>query len=125
MNYSREQINSAFGKVLKGVVKENDQTQQTVADHLGQNIATVNRIFGGKRDITATQFLAIAELCREDPRAIIDRVLGKLRQMSEVPDNVVPLSSKRPSQMTDEEIEQLEGAANRDAENEQDQPDAP
>lgn len=124
MNYSREQINSAFGKVLKGVVKENDQTQQSVADHLGQNVATVNRIFGGKRDITATQFLAIAELCREDPRVVIDRVLAKLRQMSEVPDNVVDLASKRPSMMTDEEIEGLQGAAVNDPENDEDEPDA-
>lgn len=125
MNYTREQINSAFGKVLKGVVKENDQTQQTVADHLGQNVATINRIFGGKREVTVTQFLAIADLCRESPRLILDRVLAKLEQMSEVPDNVVPLAGKRLSQMTDEEIEQLEGAANDDAENEQDEPDAP
>lgn len=123
MNYSREQINSAFGKVLKGVVKENDQTQQSVADHLGQNVATVNRIFGGKRDITATQFLAIAELCREDPRVIIDRVLAKLRQMSEVPSNVTPL--RRIEDMTDEEREALGAAAIKDDELEQDEPNAP
>lgn len=123
MNYSREQINSAFGKVLKGVVKENDQTQQSVADHLGQNVATVNRIFGGKRDITATQFLAIADLCREDPRVIIDRVLAKLRQMSEVPSNVTPL--RRIEDMTNEEREALGAAAINDDELGQDEPDAP
>lgn len=123
MSYTREEINSAFAKVLKGVTKENDQTQKTVADYLGQNPATVNRIFGGKRDITATQLLLIAELCQEDPRAIIDRVMAKLRQMSVAPSNVTPL--RRVEDMSNEEREALGAAAINDEELEQDEPDAP
>lgn len=123
MAYTRDQINTAFGKVLKGVVKENDQTQQTVADHLGQSVATINRIFGGKREITVTQFVAIAELCGEDPRLVLDRVLLRLSQMSVAPDNVVPLARKRPSMMTDAEIDELQGAANNDEEHVRDEPD--
>jgi plasmid maintenance system antidote protein VapI len=123
MAYTRDQINSAFGKVLKGVVKENDQTQQSVADHLGQSVATINRIFGGKREITVAQFIAITELCGEDPQMIVFRVMAKLSQMSVTPANVVPLATKRPSMMTDEEIDQLQGAANDDEENVRDEPD--
>lgn len=125
MGYTRDTINDAFAKVLKGVMRENGQTQQSVADHLGQNVATVNRILGGKRDITVTQFVSIVDLCGEDPKLIVDRVWGKLHLMSAVPDNVVPLTSKRPAEMSDSEIEGLRGAANDDIENERDEPDAP
>lgn len=120
MPIERSAVNLAFGKVLKGVVRENDKTQQGVADHLGQNVVTINRIFGGKRDITVTQFLQIAAFCGEDPQVILTRVMAKLNAMSASPDNVVPL--KRVADMTDDEIDQIEKrAAIYDPELEQDE----
>lgn len=122
MAIERSVVNTAFGKVLKGIVKENDKTQQGVADHIGQNVATINRIFGGKRDITVTQFFMIADYCGEDPMEILTRVASKLKTMSPAPGNVVPLKSV--SKMTDDEIEQIEKrAATNDPELEQDEPD--
>lgn len=122
MPIERSVVNLAFGKVLKGVVRENDKTQQGVADHLGQNVVTINRIFGGKRDMTVTQFLQIAAYCGEDPQVILARVMAKLDTMSAPANNVVPL--KRVADMTDDEIGQIEKrAAIYDPELEQDEPD--
>jgi len=122
MVIERSDVNTVFGKVLKGIVKENDKTQQGVADYLGQNVVTINRIFGGKRDITVKQFFQIADYCGVDPAEILNRVTVKLRSMSGVADNVVPF--KRVSDMTDAEIEAIrKRAAINDPELEHDEPD--
>lgn len=122
MAHTRATVNKAFGMVLKGVVRENGKTQQGVADHIGQNVATINRIFGGKREVTVTQFLEIADYCGEDPKLILDRVLAKLRTMSALPDNVTPLPVKV-ADMTDDQVAELEGAAGFDEELERPEPD--
>lgn len=123
MVIERSDVNTVFGKVLKGIVKENDKTQQGVADYLGQNVVTINRIFGGKREITVKQFFQIADYCGVDPAEILNRVSVKLRSMSPVADNVVPL--KRVSEMTDAEVEAIrKRAATNDPELEQDEPES-
>lgn len=83
MPTDRSDVNTAFGAVLKGAVREQGKTQQGVADQLGQSFATVNRIFGGKRDITVTQFFEIADYIGIAPEDLMDRVMKKLATMSE------------------------------------------
>lgn len=121
MAIDRSTVNTVFGKVLKGVARENDKTQQAIADHLGQNVVTINRIFGGKRDITVSQFFQIAEFCGEDPAVILDRVTAKLKAMSGLPDNVTRIRGIEA--MAPEEREALGVAAVRDRELEHDEPD--
>ena len=123
MSYTREAINTAFGRVLKGVLKENDLTQQDAADHLGQSLITVQRILNGKREMTVSQFMLFVELTHEDPKLILDRAVAKLNSMSEVTSNVVPL--RRVLEMTDQEREAEGKAAINDDELEQDEHPGP
>ncbi len=80
MPIERSAVNDTFGAVLKGVARENGKTQQGVADAIGANVITVNRIFNGKRDITVEMLFQIADYCGESPEVIVDRVVAKLRQ---------------------------------------------
>lgn len=121
MPVERTAVNTAFGAVLKGVVRENGKTQQGVADRLGVNVVTINRIFNGRRDITVEQFFQIADYCDESPELILSRVQAKLTRVSVPDSNVVPL--KPIEKMTDDEVEELQGAATYDEELERDEPD--
>lgn len=117
----RSEINAAFGKVLKGIVRENDKTQEGAAGHIGQSIRTIGRIFAGERDVTVKQFIEISDYCGEDPQVVLARVMAKLATMSQVPDNVITL--KPVSAMSDEEVEELRGVAGSDPELGEDEPD--
>lgn len=122
MSLKRDTVNAAFGSVLKGVLRENDLTQQQAADHVGESLVTMQRILNGKREMKVSQFVLIAELCGEDPERILDSVMRRLSRVSEVASNVTPL--RRIEDMTDEEREALGKAATRDAELGRDEPDA-
>lgn len=119
----RDTVNAAFGSVLKGVLRENDLTQQQAADHVGESLVTMQRILNGKREMKVSQFVLIAELCGENPERILDSVMRRLSRVSEVASNVTPLTPKRPASMSDDEIEKLVKAANDDSDNEEPEPD--
>lgn len=119
-------VNIATGSVLKGAVREAGKSQSEVAEAIGQSLTTIQRIFAGKRNITITQFLQIADFIGIEADDLLDRVTKRLGQMSERPDNVTALPKKKPAEMTDEELEAIQKkAAIDDEELDQDEPELP
>lgn len=118
-------MNIATGSVLKGAVREAGKSQADIAAAIDQSITTIQRIFAGKRNVTITQFIQIADYIGIAPDDLLDRVTKRLAQMSEPP---VSLDARRPksiADMTDEELEGLRSVANTDPEIGYDEPDAP
>lgn len=104
-------VNIATGSVLKGAVREAGKSQSEVAEAIDQSLTTIQRIFAGKRNITITQFLQIADFIGIEADDLLDRVTKRLAQMSERPDNVTSLPMKKPAEMTDEELEAIQKKA--------------
>ncbi len=121
-------VNAAFGTVLKGAAREAGKSQADIAEAIGQSLATVQRIFAGKRNVTVTQFFEIADFIGMDPEDLLSRVTKKLGTMSEPPANLTELrqAKKRPAEMTDDELEAIQKkAAIDDPEFEQDEAELP
>lgn len=104
-------VNIATGSVLKGAVREAGKSQSEVAAAIDQSLTTIQRIFAGKRNITITQFLQIADFIGIEADDLLDRVTKRLAQMSERPDNVTSLPMKKPAEMTDDELEAIQKKA--------------
>lgn len=119
-------VNIATGSVLKGAAREAGKSQAEIAEAIGQSLTTIQRIFAGKRNITITQFIQIADFVGIEADELLDRVTRRLTAMSERPDNVTALPIKKPAEMTDEELEAIQKkAAIDDEELDQDEPELP
>lgn len=104
-------VNTAFGAILKGAAREAGLSQSEIATSIGQSLATVQRIFAGKRHVTVTQFFEISDVIGMDPQELLDRVTRRVKAMSDRPDNVTSLPMKKPAEMTDEELEAIQKKA--------------
>lgn len=104
-------VNTAFGAILKGAAREAGKSQADIAESIGQSLATVQRIFAGKRHVTVTQFFEIADVIGMDPQDLLSRVTRRVSSMSERPDNVTALPKKKPAEMTDAELEAIQKKA--------------
>lgn len=119
-------VNIATGSVLKGAAREAGKSQADIAEAIDQSLTTIQRIFAGKRNITITQFIQIADFIGFDADDLLDRVMKRLAQMSERPDNVTALPKKKPAEMTDDELEAIQKkAAINDEELDHDEPELP
>lgn len=104
-------VNTAFGAILKGAAREAGLSQSEIATSIGQSLATVQRIFAGKRHVTVTQFFEISDVIGMDPQELLDRVTRRVKAMSDRPDNVTSLPMKKPAEMTDDELEAIQKKA--------------
>lgn len=104
-------MNTAFGAILKGAAREAGLSQSEIAASIGQSLATVQRIFAGKRHVTVTQFFEISDVIGMDPQELLDRVTRRVKAMSDRPDNVTSLPMKKPAEMTDDELEAIQKKA--------------
>ena len=125
MKIPDEVINRATAAALKGVMTESNLTQKTWAAAAGMSEVTVQKLLSGNQAVKVPQFLALANALENfTPEEVMERVDRAVkRAVSEMPISLdTHRKKKSPSEMTDDEIDQLQGAANRDVELEQDDP---
>ncbi|WP_413354077.1 helix-turn-helix domain-containing protein [Microbacterium sp. 1P06AB] len=126
MKIPDELINQATAKVLRGVMQESGLTQKTWADKSGLSITVVQKLLSGNQSVKVPQLLALATASAFSPEEVMERIdRGVARAVSEMPVSLDAHRSKKPADMTDTELEELRGAAGRDAELEEDEPDGP
>ncbi|WP_323986261.1 helix-turn-helix domain-containing protein [Microbacterium plantarum] len=126
MQIPDELINQTTANVLKGVMQESGLQQKSWAQKSGISPVTLQKLLSGKQAIKVPQLLALARASVLSPEAVMDRIDEAVqRAVSDAPISLDAHRAKKPAQMTDDEIDALQGVAGRDDELEHDQPEAP
>jgi transcriptional regulator with XRE-family HTH domain len=112
-------ISRAISDVLTGAYKEERKTQDVIAEQADIPLVTLQKKLAGNSPISATDLVLIADAIGVDAGEVLNRARAKVAK-SEAAGNVTQL---RPSQMTDEQLEELPNAANTDPEHMGDEAD--
>lgn len=109
--------------VLRGEYNALELTQAELVKRTGMSLATVQRLLKGEQKFNLDQIEAFAEALDTDIYYLSRRALEwRERRMSEAaPENVAKLTPRRVEDMTLEELDREEFAANRDKEAETDE----
>lgn len=123
-------ISRAVSDKLTGAYASKRLTQEEIAERANMSIWTVQKKLRGRAPITATDLVVIAEAIGVSPAKILTEALDELKeQESLTSEGVASIADqrrkKRPSEMTEEELDAFEGesAANTDPELGHDEPD--
>lgn len=131
-------ISRAVSDVLTGAYARKRLTQEQIAAATDMPLVTVQKKLRGRAPISATDLVVLSRAIGVDPAKMLEEALADLaeaevikdteREESLMSEGVVSLSEhrrKKPSEMTDEELEGERSAANTDPEIGHDEPDAP
>ncbi|WP_405373350.1 MULTISPECIES: helix-turn-helix domain-containing protein [unclassified Microbacterium] len=123
MKIPDELINKATSDVLRGVMKESGMSQQDWSDRTGVSPTVVQKLLSGKQAVKVPQLLALVSATRLTPEEVMERISRAVdREMSDAPVSLDAHRAKKPAEMTHDELDELRGAAGRDAELEEDEP---
>lgn len=124
MKIPDEVINRATAAVLKGVMTESGLNQKTWAKAAGMSDVTVQKLLSGLQAVKVPQLITLANASMFTPEEVVERIDRAIkRAVSEMPISL-DAHRKKPSEMTDDEIEREQGAAIRDAQLTEDEPDS-
>lgn len=123
MSESITPVSRAVSDVLTGAYKENRITQEEIAERTGMSIWSLQKKLKARAPISATDLVVIAQAIGVDPGDILNRAIQKAAaSVSAMPVSLDARRAKKPAEMTDDEIEQLRGAAVHDTDLEEDEP---
>jgi transcriptional regulator with XRE-family HTH domain len=124
MAAERSPISQAVSDVLTGFYKSRRLTQEVVAARADMSITTLQKKLSGKGPVTATDLVVLSRAIGVDPARVISDAMELLDSVSEAPVSLdAHRKAKSPADMTDDEIDELQGAAGHDAELEEPEPD--
>jgi len=124
-------ISRAISDVLTGAYARKRLTQEELAERAQMSIWTLQKKLRGRAPITATDLVIIARAIGIDPGKVLQEAIEEVdeaeRLASEGIASISEHRNKKPSEMTEEELDAFEGesAANKDKELGHDEPDAP
>lgn len=129
-------ISRAISDILTGAYNKKRLTQEVVAERAGMSVWTLQKKLKARAPISATDLVVLSLAIGVKPtevlqEAILDADLADARAQAHVSEGVVSIAEqrrkKRPSEMTEEELDAFDGeqAANRDPEIGHDEPEAP
>lgn len=120
-------INRATSAVLKGVMLESELQQKTWADKAGISVVTLQKLLSGNQSVKVPQLLALAHASKFTPEEVMERINRAVqRAVSDAASNVTEIRpNQSPKDGAQEDFDGQARAAHRDAELEQDEPDAP
>jgi transcriptional regulator with XRE-family HTH domain len=119
-------INEATSAVLRGVMEESGLQQKSWASASGLSLTVVQKLLSGNQSVKVPQLLALAHSSKLSADEIMERIdKAVARAVSEMPVSLDAHRAKKPADMSNEEIDELAGAAVHDIENEGDEPAAP
>lgn len=120
-------ISQAVSDILTGYYNRKRLTQEVVAERAGMSLVTVQKKLKGTSPITATDLVILSKAIGVDPGDVINEAMAEA-SVSEAPISLdAQRKKKRPSEMTEEELDAFEGesAANTDPELGHDEPEHP
>ncbi|WP_420111644.1 helix-turn-helix domain-containing protein [Pseudactinotalea sp.] len=121
-------ISRAVSDKLTGAYASKRLTQEEIADRAHMSIWTLQKKLRGRAPITATDLVVISQAIGVSPTKILTEALEEIEEQKRlVSAGVASMAEhrkKRPSEMTEEELDAFkdEGAANTDDELGHDQP---
>jgi len=112
---------------MRGIMEESGLQQKSWAQKSGMSITVVQRILSGTQSIKIPQFLTLVHASNFTPEEVMERINRAVqRAVSEAASNVTPIRpNQSPEDGAQEDFDGQARAAHRDAELEQDEPDAP
>lgn len=118
-------ISRAISDVLTGAYARKRITQEQIANDAGMPLVTVQKKLRGRAPVSATDLVVLSKVIGVDPAKMLQDALDELaeREKSEAPVSLDAHRKKKPSEMTDEELEGVPSAANTDPEIGHDEPD--
>ena len=119
-------ISAALSDVLTGAYARKRVTQQDIADRADMSLVTVQKKLRGRSPISATDLVVLSRAIGVDPASVLTDALDELDSRTSVSPVIIPEQwrKKRPSEMTEGELDVFEGAsaANTDDELGHDEP---
>jgi transcriptional regulator with XRE-family HTH domain len=123
MAAERSPISQAISDVLTGFYKTRRLTQEVVAERAGMSITTLQKKLSGKGPITATDLVVLSQAIGVEPGRVITDAMELLNSVSDAPVSLdAHRKAKSPAEMSDDEIDELQGAAGHDPELEEPEP---
>lgn len=116
-------ISQAVSDVLTGYYNRKRLTQEVVAERAGMSVVTLQKKLKGRAPISATDLVILANAIGVDPAKVLNEAIEEAAG-SEPPASLDDQrKKKKPSEMTDTELEGVPSAANTDPEIGHDEPD--
>lgn len=128
-------ISRAISDILAGAYKKKRVTQDEIAERANMSIWTVQKKLRGRSPVTATDLVVLAQAIGVDPGRVLTEALDDLTEEERAQEGILASEGvvsiadqrrkKKPSEMTEEELDAFEGesAANTDTELGHDEPD--
>ena len=121
-------ISRAISDVLTGAYARKRLTQEQIADATDMPLVTVQKKLRGRAPISATDLVILSDAIGVSPSKMLEEALADLKEQEVLAsEGVASISDhrrkKKPSEMTEEEMEGVSNAANTDPEIGYDQPD--
>lgn len=125
-------ISRAVSDILTGAYNKKRLTQEVVAERAGMSVWTLQRKLKAKAPITATDLVILSKAIGISPAEVIEEAQRDVEHAEKLVSAGIPTLTeqrikKRPSEMTEEELDAFEGesAANTDPEMGYDEPESP
>lgn len=125
-------ISRAVSDVLTGAYNKKRLTQDVVAERADMSVWTLQKKLKGRAPISATDLVLLAQAIGVSPSAVLEEAMADVEHAAKLAsEGVASISEhrrkKKPSEMTDEELEAFDGesAANTDPEIGHDEPELP
>lgn len=132
-------ISRAISDILTGAYMKKRLTQDVVAERADMSIWTLQKKLKARAPISATDLVILATAIGVDPAKVLEEAMEDVATAEKLASEGIPTISnqrqkkakapmgKRPSEMTEEELDAFEGeqAANRDPEIGHDEPESP
>lgn len=124
-------ISRAVSDVLTGAYNKKRLTQEVVAERAGMSVWTLQKKLKARAPITATDLVVLAKAIGVNPGDVLEEAMADVEHAEKLASVGIPTIAeqrkKKPSEMTEEELDAFEGesAANTDPELGFDEPDAP
>jgi len=120
-------ISRAISDVLTGAYARKRLTQEQIAASAEMPVVTVQKKLRGRAPISATDLVILSRAIGVDPAKMLQEALDELAEQESLASvGIASLNAqrkKKPSEMTDEELEGVPSAANTDEEIGHDEPD--
>jgi len=124
-------ISRVAADVLTGYYKRKRLTQEELAERSDIPLTTLQKKMRGNAPISATDLVVLSRAIGVDPVTVMAEIMKETEQAERLASEGIPTIAeqrkKRPSEMTEEELDAFEGeqAANRDPEIGHDEPESP
>lgn len=123
-------ISRALSDVLTGAYARKRLTQERIAAATDMPLVTVQKKLRGRSPISATDLVILARAIGVEPAKVLEDALAEVAEQERLAsEGIASISDqrrkKKPSEMTDEDLEGERGVANTDPEHEEDEPELP